>query len=539
MLTVAIRESNTGLEEPTMTMPFAALLLGMLTSDAAFSGEKALSGSKPNIVFILADDMAYRDLGAYGQRAHQTPNLDRLANGGIRFTDAYAGANMCAPSRGSLMTGLHMGHCRIRHNRSVRGQDHLLDEDVTVAEVLKRAGYATAFVGKWGIGLPGTEGAPHAQGFDLAFGFYDQRRAHGYYPAYLMRNGKKVPLPENRGFHMQRMYVYDRTPVAKLPPGVANTYDEEGKLIPDGVKDPSKASNSQDLIHAEALQFVRRHVREGKDRPFFLYYATQIPHGPLIARDLGRYRDRPWDIKHKEWAAMIAHLDRHVGELVSCLEKNGLLENTIIFFASDNGYEPSYLDIKRYEDSPIFRYRGPWPGGKFACREGGHRVPFFVYWQGRIRPRVSRHVTAFYDFLATAADLAGVKLEHETDSITIVPELENRPNDQPRHDYLYWELGSTLGTREAQAVRMGPWHAYRDRPTKPIHLFRIETDPGCTRDLATREPGVVRRVERILATAHAPSEWYHEPGESRESLDAKRQRAKKHPLPPSRRANEE
>lgn len=491
---------------------------------------ESLSASRPNIVFILADDLAYKDLSAYGQKARQTPNLDKLALNGVRFTQAYAGASMCAPSRAVLMTGMHLGHCRVRHNNSIRGgQDHILDEDVTVAEILKRAGYRTGFVGKWGIGLPTTEGVPHEQGFDLAYGFYDQRRAHGYYPEYLMHNGQKDPLPMNRGFKMRRMYEYDRKRLDQMSDETRNTYDEDGRLVPDGVADPSRAVNSQDRIHAHALNFVR----ENKDHPFFLYYATQIPHGPLIAKELGRFREAPWDIKHKEWAAMIDHLDRHVGELVACLEENGLLDNTIIFFASDNGYEPSYLNNKRYEDDPVFRYKGPWPGGKFSNREGGLRVPFFVYWKNRIAPRTSDHITAFWDFLATSAELAGVT-PHATDGISIVPELENRPGDQPRHEYLYWEHDSS---RHAQSVRTGRWHAFRPHPAKPMELYDIVGDPACENDRAAEEPGVVEKIARIMKEARTPSEWYINPGESPESIAAKKERAKLDPIPPARRAN--
>ena len=494
------------------------------------SPAESLSGLMPNILFILADDMAYKDLSAFGQKARQTPNLDRLALGGIRFTQAYAGASMCAPSRAVLMTGLHLGHSRVRHNASVRGgQEYLHDEDVTVAEVLKGAGYRTGMVGKWGIGLPGTPGEPNNQGFDLAYGFYDQQRAHGYYPEYLMRNGEKDPLPENHGFNMRRMYTYGRTPVSQLTPEVANRYDREGRLIPDGVPDPARAVNSQDRIHAEAMKFIR----QNKDRPFFLYYATQIPHGPIVTKDLGRFRDESWDIKHKEWAAMIDHLDRHVGKLVACLEEMGMLDNTIIFFASDNGYEPSYLNIKRYEDDPVFRYKGPWPGGKFSNREGGLRVPFFVHWKGRIKPRVSEHVTSFQDFLATASDLAGVK-PPMTDGLSLVPELENRPSGQPKHEYLYWEHDRTT---HAQTVRLDRWHAFRPHPAKSMELYDILTDPACKQDLAAAHPDVVKRIERIMTEAHTPSEWFIDPGDSSETIQAKKQRAAQHRMPQGRRAN--
>jgi len=492
---------------------------------------RGLAGSRPNIVFILADDMAYKDLSAFGQKVRKTPHLDRLALGGIRFTQAYAGASMCAPSRAVLMTGMHLGHCRVRHNASLRGgQEHLLDEDVTVAEVLKQAGYRTAMVGKWGIGLPGTPGEPHKQGFDLAYGFYDQRRAHSYYPEYLMRNGVREPIPANVGFNMSRMYQYNRTPMTRMSDRLRTRYDAEGHVIPDGVADPEKAVNSQDLIHAEALRFIRAN----KDHPFFLYYATQIPHGPVIAESLGRFRDAPWDQKHKEWAAMIDHLDRHVGELVACLEACGVLENTIIFFASDNGYEPSYLDNRRYEDDPVFHYKGPWPGGKFSNREGGLRVPCFVYWKGRIRPGTSDLIMGFQDFLPTAAALAGVDAPAGIDGISIVPELEGRREAQPQHPYLYWEHDRSA---HSQSVRMGRWHAFRPHPAKPMELYDIVADPECRTDLAAKRPEVVRRIARIMTEAHRPSRWFVDPGDDAATIAAKKQDAAAHPRVQPRHAN--
>jgi len=233
-------------------------------------------------------------LGCYGQKHIETPHLDRLYREGMRFTQAYAGACECAPTRCSLITGKHMGHARIRLNRSVRGQDHLLDEDVTVAEVLKQAGYATAFCGKWGIGTPGTEGVPYKQGFDLAFGYYDQRRAHTFFPEFLYRNEQKVELRENVGFDMSRAYRHTRD-------DSAHKHDSQGNFIAEGVKDPKRAIYSENLICDEALRFIRLH----RDGPFFLYYATQLPHGPVVTPNLGRHHRREGfpDLRHREWAA--------------------------------------------------------------------------------------------------------------------------------------------------------------------------------------------------------------------------------------------
>ena len=235
----------------------------LLLSAAVAWGQSPLSGSKPNIVLILADDLSFRDLGIWGQDKFRTPHLDALAAAGVRFTQAYAGAPECAPSRGTLMTGLHVGHAPIRSNRSARGQDHLYPEDITLAETLKRAGYATGFFGKWGIGLPGTPGTPDKQGFDVAFGFYDQRRAHTFFPRYLYANAERIDYPGNDGFDMDHMYLDNRT-----KPEVRDTrkhYTADGALIPPGVADPAQAVYSQAVIEERALQFVRQR----RSNPFF------------------------------------------------------------------------------------------------------------------------------------------------------------------------------------------------------------------------------------------------------------------------------
>ena len=475
---------------------------------------------RPNIIFILSDDISYKDLSVYGQTQFATPNLDRLARAGVRFTQAYAGASECAPSRGSLMTGMHMGHCRIRANGSVRGQDHLLDEDITLAEVLKRGGYATGFIGKWGIGLPGTEGVPHKQGFDYAYGYYDQGRAHGFFPDYLMLNGERILMPENHGFDMERVYRYNSKPVTKLA-GVENTYDEEGKLVPDGVADPAAARYSEDCFQAAALEFIEKN----RQRPFFLYYATQLPHGPCITPDLGAFKDKPWDLKHKEWAAMMTHLDRGVGKMVDRLTELDLEKDTAIFFAGDNGYSQwGYFGRGAWNDDPLFRNKGPWRAGKFISREGGLRVPFFAWCPERFPARESDHICALYDVLATAAELGGVEIDHETDGISLVPELENRPADQGKHEYLYWENGTI--SSHAQSVRMGPWRAFRPHPNRPTELYNLAQDIACANDVAAEHQDVVTTVERIFGEAHVDSEWYINPGEDKAVTTAKREKAR-------------
>jgi len=473
----------------------------------------------PNIIFIFSDDLSYRDLSSYEQEKFSTPNLDSLAMNGMRFTQAYCGSPECAPTRASLMTGMHMGHCRIRANKSVRGQDHLEKEDVTVAEVLKKAGYTTGFVGKWGIGLPGTEGVPNKQGFDHSYGYYDQSRAHGYFPNYLMKDGKTVPIPENYGFNMERVYEYNQRPIRELN-GVRNVYNQNGHLIPDGVSDPSKAKYSENLFQSDALAFIK----ENKNKPFFLYYATQIPHGPTIIPDLGKYKNKPWSLKHKEWAAMIRKMDHGVGRMVDLLKDLNIFDNTIIFFAGDNGYSMyGYFGRPDWEDDPLFENKGPWPKGKFtSTHEGGVRVPFFAYWKGKIEPGKTDHICALYDFMATAADLGGVSVP-ETDGISLVPTILGKPENQKKHKYLYWENGSK--SQKAQSVRMNQWWAYRSDPSKPIHLYDISKDISCENNVAKENPDIITKVEQIFREAHVDSKWYVNPGESRARIETKKEKA--------------
>jgi len=469
---------------------------------------------RPNIIFILSDDLSYRDLACYGQQHIDTPNLDRLFGESMRFTQAYAGAAECAPSRCSLVTGKHMGHARIRLNRSVRGQDHLQAEDVTVAEVLKKAGYATGFAGKWGIGTPGTAGVPYKQGFDFSFGYYDQRRAHTYYPEYLYCNAEKIPLPQNVGFDMRRAYRHN------AGDDKAHEYDARGNFIPRGVKDPKKVSYSEDLILAEALKFIRA----GKARPFFLYYATQLPHGPVVAPNLGPYRTRKGfpTLRHREWAAMVTRMDRSVGKIADLVEELGLAKNTVIFFAGDNGYSHwGYMARKRWLDDPFFHNKGPWRGGKFISTEGGVRVPMFVRWPGTIKPGQSDHVCAFWDFLPTAARLAGIQAPGDTDGISIAPTLLGRPEQQKKHEYLYWE------TRHGQAARKGRYRAFRPHPSKPMEIYDIVADIASTRDIAGERADLVKEFERIFRAARFDSQWYVNPGETKAQTDAKRDRAKR------------
>jgi len=499
----------------TWRAPLAGIGVGLLLAACA----PAPQSPKPNIVLILADDLSFRDLSVWGQSKFETPNLDRLAVSGLRFTQAYAGAPECAPSRGTLLTGLHAGHAPIRTNSSARGQDHLHDADVTFAEVLAEAGYVTGMVGKWGVGLPGTPGTPNKQGFDYSFGFYDQSRAHTFYPNYLYENGEKIPLEANYGFDMERLYRYN----AALEPASEdmNGYDDDGNYLAPGVVDPTKAVNSQTLVEEKALKFVR----DNRENPFLLYFATQLPHGPLVIDNLGELRDREDypSTKNKEWAAMVVRLDTFVGQLVEELEDLGVWENTILFFASDNGYAMcGYMgrgnQPNNWPDDPFFLNKGPFRGGKFSALEGGTRVPFFAHWEGKIEPGVSNVPVWLIDLFPTFAELAGQPVEHSLDGESLAPLMfgnEGFPADRP----LYWYKFNE------QAVRMGPWKAYRPHPDEPLELYLIEEDQHGDRDLSRFHPEVVAEIERVMTREHAPHAWYWNPGESAEDYEAKKRKA--------------
>ena len=472
--------------------------------------------SKPNIIFILADDLSYRDLSCYGQQRYQTPNLDALAVSGIRFTQAYAAAPECAPSRGSLLTGKHTGHGSVRINSSARGQEHLLDADITIAEVLKEAGYNTAFTGKWGVGLPETEGVPYKQGFDYAFGFYDQTRAHTFIPLYLRENEEIIRYPENEGFDMPKRY--DQTKPS-------NTYDENGKLYIEELKDPRKFTYSEDAIQEAAYGFLEKNHPAKTQKPFFLYYATQLPHGPVIVPDLGemQHPDSVY-LKTREWAAMVIKLDNFVGDLVDYLKENELYENTIIFFASDNGYSMcGYMDrgnAPHWPDDPWLKNKGPFTGGKFSVLEGGCRVPFFVSWPSKYKPAICNEPVWLPDFFPTAAELAGVNAsKFKLDGKSLLPILEGKTDEFDSHEFLYFSKGPE------QAVRMGPWKAYRKNPGSAMELYLVEEDTYTQKNLAALYPGIVKEAEAIMKREHEPHEWYWNPWESREEYQAKQKRA--------------
>ncbi|MBL9123656.1 MAG: arylsulfatase [Planctomycetaceae bacterium] len=447
-------------------MRFVTLLLVVL-APAWFpaAAPAAPPAERPNILFILADDLGYGDLGCYGQQRIATPRLDRLAREGMRFTQAYAGSTVCAPSRCALMTGRHTGHCRVRGNALVP----LEPEDVTVAEVLRSAGYRTGIVGKWGLGEPDTTGLPNRQGFDTWFGYLNQAHAHDYFPQYLWRNTERVELAGNQG-------------------------TAQGDYTPD-------------LMEREAVAFLRQQTAR---EPFFLYLALTLPHANnelgretgngMEIPDAGAYRDEPWPAPQRNHAAMITRLDTIVGAVLDTLAEQGLAENTIVFFTSDNGpHQEGGADPKFFQSS------GPLRGIKRDLYEGGIRVPLLVRWPGHIAASSTSDLpTAFWDFLPTAAELASATTPADVDGMSILPTLlgaERAGRAQPQRDYLYWEFHER-GT--LQAIRSGDWKVVRRRGGK-VELYDLATDPGESRNVAAAQPAVVARLEQLLDSARTDS----------------------------------
>lgn len=438
-------------------------LLALLLAPSAAVLHAAPTAPRPNIVWIMADDLGYGDLGCYGQKVIKTPHIDRLAAEGARFTDCYAGSTVCAPSRCTLMTGRHTGHARIRSNGAVP----LAPEDVTVAKTLKAAGYATGIVGKWGLGEPDTTGIPNRQGFDHWFGYLNQHHAHNYYPDYLWRNEDKVPI--------------------------ANVVENNVAT--------QRVAYSADLFTRESLDFLDRHAR---DR-FFLYLPFTLPHANNEAGQQGMevpsdapYSQEPWPQPQKNHAAMITYLDTQVGAVLAKLAELKLDKNTIVFFTSDNGPHR-----EGGADPQFFHSAGALRGFKRALYEGGIRVPMIVRYPDKIAPgSVNGQVWAFWDVLPTLAELAGAAVPAGLDGISMVPALlgEKAAGRAPAdHEYLYWEFPER---GFAQAVRLGRWKAVRQKPHAPLELYDLSSDAGEQHDVAKGHAEIVARMEMILKEAH-------------------------------------
>jgi arylsulfatase A-like enzyme len=421
---------------------------------------RAAGALRPNIIFILADDLGYGDLGCYGQTQIRTPNLDAMAAGGMRFTDFHCGAAVCRPSRCSLLTGFHTGHTTIRRNEPVP----LRSDDLTVAELLKSAGYTTGVIGKWQLGASESSGAPWLQGFDDFFGY--SVAAQDYYPTELYRNARPVPIPGNEG-------------------GAQQVY-------------------APDLCTTHALSFIRGNASQ----PFFLFLSYTIPHANVqLGQQTGNgmqvpsdapYTDRPWPQVEKNFAAMITRLDGYVGRLLRFLRAQDLDGRTLVLAASDNGPHS-----QGGHSADFFHSGGPLRGGKDELYEGGIRVPMIAYWPGHVPSGVvSDKPTAFWDFLPTAAELAGAAPPAGIDGISMVRTLLGET--QHPHDYLYWESYGSANEM-AQAVRMGKWKGLRPAPGSPLEVYDLSTDLGETTDVAAQFPGVVARISDIMLAAHAGS----------------------------------
>jgi arylsulfatase A-like enzyme len=469
-----------------------SLIAGMTFYSATAAGQPL----RPNIIFILADDLGYGDLGCYGQQRIKTPNIDRLAKEGLRFTDYYAGCTVCAPSRCVLMTGLHTGHAHIRGNAGrERPEIQMLREhDVTVAEVLKKAGYATALCGKWGLGDENSIATPNKQGFDYFFGYLNQFHAHNYYPAYLFQNENRYPL---------KNVVPGEGPFGN---GVAT----------------GQVEYSADVITAKALQWVE----QNKGGPFFLYYSPTLPHANneggqkgMEVPSLGQYANTDWPPNQKAHAAMISWLDSDVGKLLDLLKKLDIDKNTLVFFSSDNGPHREGGNNPDFNDS-----NGSLQGIKRDLTEGGIRVPFIARWPGKITPGVSHFVGGFQDLMPTAAELSAAAsgVPRDCDGVSIVPILLGQAGKQKSHDYLYWTFYERGG---GQATRVGRWKAIQQPIHSAVRLYDLSQDLGEERDLAAENPAVVAKLTATMKAAYTPHENWKFPAAA-DAPAAKKQTAK-------------
>ncbi len=421
---------------------------------------------KPNVIYILVDDLGYGDLGCYGQKKIKTPQIDALAKAGLKFTDHYSGSALCAPSRCILMTGMHAGHAQIRNNKPLKfeGNFPLTKGTETVATLAKRAGYATGAMGKWGLGYPASTGDPNNQGFDHFFGYNCLRQAHSYYPTHLWRNQKKVML---KGDGSKKLRTDN-------PGGKYGEY-------------------SHDLLTAEALGFVKKN----KDKPFFLYLAYTVPHTAFQVPDLGQYKDmKGWTPSQKCQAAMISRMDADVGKLVTLLKELGLEKDTLVIFASDNGAHGGGGTLQ------FFNASGPLKGKKRGPNEGGIRVPMIARWPGKIKPATTtHHPSAFYDVLATVGEVIGETPKSDHDGISFLPTLLGK-DSQKIHEYLYWELGRW------QVVRLGNYKAICVGGAEKIKVYDLANDLGETQDIASSKPALVQQFKVIFKDAHTLNKNY-------------------------------
>jgi arylsulfatase len=477
-------------------------------------GCAAKSSKKPNIVYILADDLGYGDIGAYGQQKIETPNIDTLAKHGMLFTQFYA-FPVCEPSRYLLLTGRNSGHAYIRNNNAwgergdvwnykameanpaLEGQLPMPDSTITIAKELKKAGYKTAIIGKWGLGGPFTTGIPNNQGFDYFYGFLGQREDHTYYPGHLWENKLRVPLANNK----------DMSPQVKFP-------KDENPLDPKNYEKYSQGDYAPKFIIKAALRFIQKN----RNHSFFLYFASPLPHVSLQAPQkwMQYYHKKfgnekpflggsyfPVRYPRATYAAMVSTLDEHVGEIVQKLKDIGVYKNTIIIFTSDNG--PTY---NGGTDSPWFDSGGPFKSkkgwGKGYVHEGGIREPFIAEWPGKIKPGTkSSLISAEWDAMPTLCQIVSINPPKNIQGISYLPTLLGHPKRQEKHPFLYWEFPGYGGQ---QAVRMGKWKGIRMNIKKKdnlkIQLFNLKKDIQEQHDVSAQHPDVVQKIKDIMAKEH-------------------------------------
>ena len=491
---------------------FASVMAVLLSTPIVAPADEA----PPNIIYILADDLGYAELGCYGQQKIKTPHIDQLAQEGMRFMQHYCGNAVCAPSRCALMTGRHPGHAYIRSNRrydlpaeikdkygmQFSGQQPIPDSEITIAEMLKAKGYATAAIGKWGLGHFGTSGDPNKQGFDLFVGYNCQGHAHSYYPAYLWRNDK--------------MFALANDPPVPGHAKLAATADVDDPAVYQPFK-------GQDYADDHLLRAALDFLEQNKARPFFLYFPSVIPHLALHIPDdelqpyLGKWQETPFvgngytphRTPRTAYAAMISRLDLDVGRLMQRLHELGLDENTLVLFSSDNGT----THLEKEVDFDFFESVGPLRGLKGSLYEGGIRVPMIARWTGKIQPSTtSDHLSAFWDVMPTIAEVAGIDPLQSSDGISFAPTLLGRDDQQQRHEFLYWEF---TGYGGQQALRMGNWKAVRQKilqrnnpdPLK-IELYNLQDDIGESRDVAADYPDIVAKMRELMDQQHVPSKLF-------------------------------
>ena len=416
----------------------------------------------PNIIYILADDLGINDLGCYGQQKIKTPAIDQMASEGMRFTHHYSGAAVSAPSRCTLLTGLHTGHCQVRGlpNFSASGKPVDMDDNTrTIAHLLSERGYQTAIIGKWGLAEGDMHSMPLHRGFDYFFGYKTHVDAHHYYPEYLWRNNEKVMLPGNKPQQRKGQY-------------------------------------SNDLFTQDAVKYIRDH----QEQPFFLFLSYSVPHFEMTVPEDSKqqYKGLKWPKRrlpnghyfndedgNTAYAGMVSRLDRYVAQIIQTLKDLGMDENTIVCFASDNG--PEY-------DNGFFKSNAPYRGRKRDLYEGGVRAPFIVRWPGKVAPgSTSDHISAFWDFMPTACEIAGKRLKEKTDGISFLPTLLGKK--QKVHKYLYWETNMKQGP--IQAIRMGKWKAVKFL-NKEIELYDILADPSEKKNVAAQHPAEIKKIKKIL-----------------------------------------